>query len=135
MAKDEDIRLWHEHRVLKAMHLQGREWTLQIESVTKGKITGEGGKSDQMPIVKFRGTKLPLGLNKTNTKTLGQLYGYKASQLEGRWVTLYPTTTKGKAGDVVDCIRIRPEVPRPRDGSAQEAPGAADPNDDGREAT
>jgi hypothetical protein len=126
-----DIRLWHEHKVLKAIHLRGRDVTVRIKSIAPGKITGVGGKSDKMPMVEFEGKDLPLGLNKTNTNTLVALYGSKPSQLVGKLITLYPTTTKGKEGTIVECIRIRPVVPRGK-ADALDEPAQADPDGDGR---
>lgn len=118
-ASDEtDIRLWHEHKVLKAIHLQGHDVTVEIESVTPGKITGVGGKSDAMPIAKFKGKDLPFGLNKTNTATLVSMFGKTAKGMVGRKITLFPTTCKGKEGQVVECIRIRPT---PADGQVDPA--------------
>jgi hypothetical protein len=108
---DTDIRLFFDHKVLKCVHLQGRDITVEIESVEAGKITGEGGKSDKMPIVKFRGKELPFGLNKTNAATLIAMYGPKPSGMIGKKITLYPTTCRGKEGKTVDCIRIRPMIP------------------------
>ena len=98
--------------MLKCVHLQGREVTVTIESVTPGEIVGVGGKADRMPIVKFKGEKLPFGLNRTNENTLATLFGPTPRGMIGKRITLYPTTTKGKSGDVVDCIRIRPHLPK-----------------------
>lgn len=129
MAKDpidQDIRLWHDHRVLKAVHLQGRDVTVEIESVTPGKIVGEGGKSDKMPIVKFKGKDLPFGLNRTNENMLVALFGPTPRGMIGKRITLYPTTTKGKSGQIVDCIRIRPQA---ASGAADTSPVVDTPGD------
>lgn len=125
--EDQDIRLWHDHRVLKAVHLQGRDVTVEIESVTPGKIVGEGGKADKMPIVKFRGKTLPFGLNRTNENTLIQLFGPTPRGMIGKKITLYPTTTRGAKGSIVDCIRIRPSVPG---GPADTTPDREEPPSD-----
>lgn len=119
-----DYRLMFDHQVLKALHLQGREHTVVIASVKPGAITGEGGKSDRMPIVAFEGKTLPFGLNKTNARTLAQAFGVDTRAWVGQTVTLFPTTTKfGK--DTVDCIRLR--VPRSAPTATSGAAPASEP--------
>lgn len=133
MAKTDDIRLMHDYKWLKCVHLQGREWTLQIESVDAGTVEGEKGRKSAKPVLRFKGVKLPFAISKTDTKTLVSLYGPKVSQLVGRWVTLFPTTTT-LGGATVECIRIRPTVPAQGAQSSQ-TPAldqAPNPDDDGR---
>lgn len=123
----DDIRLMHDYKWLKCIHLQGREWTLQIESVEAGQVEGEKGRKSAKPVLRFRGTKLPFAISKTDTKTLVSLYGPSARALVGKRVTLYPTTTT-LGGQTVECIRIRPVVPRSdaTDGPATSPSGAGD---------
>lgn len=112
---------------LVAAHLQGRDATVVIESVRAGEIVGEAGRKDKMPIVRLKGKELPLGLNKTNCKTIAAMYGSDTSQWVGKSITLFPTTCKAKEGGIVDCIRIRPSVPT--QASSSKVP---DPEQDGR---
>lgn len=132
-SKTDDIRLMHDYKWLKCVHLQGKEWTLLIESVEAGTVEGEKGRKSAKPVLRFKGVKLPFAISKTDTKTLVGLYGPKASQLVGKLVTLYPTTTT-LSGSTVECIRIRPSVPR----AGEHAPPSVDPSntpnpdDDGR---
>jgi hypothetical protein len=101
-----DVRKWLDRKVMYACDLEGKDWTLEIERVEQGEISTEGGKKG-MPMCHFKGAKKPLGLNSTNTNTIGQLLGtFEASRWPGNRVTLYVTTTKTKAG-IVDCIRVR----------------------------
>lgn len=112
---------------LVAAHLQGRDATVTIESVRAGEIVGEAGRRDRMPIVKLRGKELPLGLNKTNCKTISAMYGNDTAAWVGKQITLFPTTCKAKEGGIVDCIRVRPSIPIPA--GATKTP---DPEQDGR---
>lgn len=131
MATD-DIRLMHDYKWLKCVHLQGREWTLQIESVQAGTVEGEKGRKSAKPVLRFKGTKLPFAISKTDTKTLVSMYGPKVSNLVGKLVTLFPTTTT-LGGQTVECIRIRPAIPK---GQASDGPAVSndhpDPDQDGR---
>jgi len=117
----------HDYKWLKCIHLQGREWTLQIESVEAGTVEGEKGRKSSKPVLRFRGTKLPFAISKTDTNTLVGLYGSKPAGLVGKLVTLYPTTTQ-LSGKTVDCIRIRPTIPKnqPSEGPVTSPSGGAD---------
>lgn len=106
-----DYRTMFDSDYLFAFHLQGREVTLKIARVESGLVKGEKGKKDRKPVVYFAGKEKGLALNKTNGKTIAGLYGNDTAQWIGKLVTLYPTTTEfGR--ETVDCIRIRPGVPR-----------------------
>jgi len=108
---------------LVAAHLQGRDVTVVIDSVRAGEVIGEGGRKDKMPVLKLKGKDLPLGLNKTNCKTVAGMYGPDTTKWVGQAITLYPTTCRGKEGNTVDCIRIRPEIPQRQ--PARDVPGDA----------
>lgn len=109
----DDIRLMHDYKWLRCIHLRGREVTVQIEAVEKGVVEGERGRKANKPVLRFRGQPLPFAISKTDTKTLVRLYGPKAADLVGKWITLVPSTTS-LGNDTVDCIRIKPSVPNGR---------------------
>lgn len=106
-----DYRTMFEKEFLYAFMLNGREATVQIERVTAGSVTGEGGKKSKKPICYFAGKKKPLALNATNCKTIAAMYGNNTDDWIGKRITIYPTTTEF-SGKTVDCIRVRPGVPR-----------------------
>jgi hypothetical protein len=111
MATD-DLRLMFDARYLGAWHLQGRDAHVTIKRVVAGTVEGEKGRKDKAPLIYFDGKDKPLVCNKTNMKTLKSIFGtLSASRLIGKRITLYPTTTKF-GGEVVDCVRIRPEAPK-----------------------
>ena len=112
-----DYRTMFDSDYLFAFHLQGREVTLKIVRVESGLVKGEKGKKDRKPVVYFAGKEKGLALNKTNGKTIAGLYGNDTAQWIGKLVTLYPTTTEfGR--ETVDCIRVRPGVPRGKESPA-----------------
>ena len=101
---------------LFAFDLQGRDVTVTIDRVEAGTITGEAGRKSKKPLVTFRGrdgqpSKKKLALNKTNGKTIAQLYGTDTAGWVGKAITIYPTTTTF-GNDTVECIRVRPQAPK-----------------------
>lgn len=106
---------------LIAAHLLGKDVTVTIEKVIAGEVIGEAGRTAKKPVVYFRGKKLPLALANTNAKTIAGMYGNNTEGWLGKRITLYPTTTK-LGGDMVECIRIRPTIPRGADSAPDPAP-------------
>lgn len=104
-------RLYDDKEFLYAFDLDGKEVVVEIEMVAGGVLTGEKGRSTKKPIVSFAGKTKKLALNKTNGKTIASLYGTDTDRWIGKRITLYPTTTDF-GGETVECIRIRPVVPR-----------------------
>lgn len=105
-----------------------REAVVEIERVTPGEIVGEKGRKDGMPFVYFKGKNKPLGLNKTNTKTIIRLTGtFNHEKWIGVWLTLYVAKVDGKEGEV-HAIRIRPKLAQPRTGEQKSAPPSAPAN-------
>lgn len=102
-----------------AFDLQGKDTVVTIERVTAGTLTALGGRKSKKPLCYFKGKQKPLAMNATNCKTVAALFGNDTEGWVGKSITLYPTTTE-MAGDVVDCIRIRPKeatkpAPEPSD--------------------
>jgi len=89
--------------------------TLEIARVVVGKaVSAEKPKGERKPFVYLRGPsgewKKPLVCGATNAKTIQSIAGSPhVEKWVGVKITLYPTTTKAKGGEVVDCIRIRPQ--------------------------
>jgi hypothetical protein len=110
----DDIRAYYDSKVLRVWHLAGKDRTYKIARVQR--ITTEfRGETKKRPLLwltdgKGRPVPLPLELNATNRNSIQQLYGDKVSAWLGRLITLYPTQTD-MAGQTVDCIRVRNQVP------------------------
>jgi hypothetical protein len=94
---------------LFAYDLQGRDVTVTISRVVAGQLTDQNGRKSKKPVVFFEGKDKGLALNSTNAKTIAALYGNYVEAWVGKSITIYPTTTK-MAGEVVECIRVRPKV-------------------------
>lgn len=119
---NDDIRLLYESTWLSAPDLRGQDVTLTIAKIEGAEVVGEGGKKNKKPkifwVEKARdGSDIkPMPLNKTNWRTLQNLYGTGNSikALIGKRVTLYATTCRGAQGGQVDCVRIRNVRPEDR---------------------
>ena len=106
-------RAMFDSRWLYAHDLNGKDVTLTISKVEKGELLNQDQKTEHKPVLSFVEPKSNkrLVLNKTNAKTVATLYGNSVSGWVGKRITLYPTTTRA-FGQTVDCIRIRPQVPK-----------------------
>lgn len=123
-----DVRTFFDAQCLFAFHLGGKEVTVKIAKVTGGELVGHGGKKTKKPMLFFAGKELPLGLNKTNVKTIGAAFGFDTKEWIGKEIVLYPTTTQF-GSETVDCIRVRVAKPggARRDGPpTQREPGQDD---------
>lgn len=88
----------------------GEDLTVTIDYVQNEVVTGSGGKKEECMVAHLVGQK-PLILNMTNSKSIHKLYGPYIEDWKGKQITLYASTTK-LAGEVVECLRIRPNVVR-----------------------
>jgi hypothetical protein len=122
-AKDEDIqsndwRAYFDSSCLRVWHLTGKDRTFKIVRVTRltsEMISGNKREVKKQPKLELedgqgRPVPLPLLLNKTNAKTIAQMYGNNPAQWVGKLVTLFPSTTS-VGGEERDCIRVRPKIP------------------------
>lgn len=100
----------------------GTEPILTIKALYYGMATLSNGKEEK-EIIEFAENSVPgiknvrpMIVNATARKTLRKLYkGTSADQLEGKLIKLYviPEGARNpKTGEKVDCIRIKPEIPK-----------------------
>jgi hypothetical protein len=94
-----------------AFDLNGKDVVVEIAKVVAGELTSTGGRKSKKPIAYFKGKEKGLALNATNCKVIAGMYGNDTSHWVGKRITLYPTTTQ-MGGDTVECIRVRPGIPR-----------------------
>ena len=76
-------------KFLRASDLQDRAVNVTIDRVEMGDIADDTVK----PVVYFVGKEKGLVLNKTNTKTISNLYGGESDDWAGKSITIYPTET------------------------------------------
>jgi len=88
----------------------GDDLTVTIEYVQLETIKMMGGKSEDHSVMHLVGQK-PMILNATNSKSIHKLYGPYIENWAGKQITLFASTAK-MAGEMVECLRIRPNVPQ-----------------------
>jgi len=96
-----------------AYALGGEDLTLTIRETRRELVIGANGKKEDCMVIHWmeRDYK-PLILNRTNAKSITKLLGSAyVEDWSGKRITLYPTTTKF-GGEVVECLRIRPTLPK-----------------------
>ena len=105
---------------VKAADLRGKDVTLTIRKITVEKLNRMGtSKKEPRPIVYFQETarkaeregvdEKRLVLNKTNARTIADLYGNETDDWIGQKITLYGTEVQFGRGRV-EAIRIRPKA-------------------------
>ena len=88
-----------------------KEMNITIIKVVREMVTGNGGKKEECTVAKLKDMK-PFILNRTNSKTITKLAGSQyIEDWEGLTITVYSTTTS-VAGETVECLRVRPMLPR-----------------------
>lgn len=87
----------------------GEDVTVTIDYVTREMVTGAGGKKEECTVAHLKGDVKPFILNVTNSKSIAKLYGPYIEDWVGKQITLYASTAK-LAGEVVECLRVRPKV-------------------------
>lgn len=97
-------------KYLAAADLKGVAVTLVMAHVTMEKI-----REDARPVLYFQGKEKGMVLNKTNGRTISQIYGGETEHWAGKSIRLFPTETDYQ-GKRVPCIRVGvPTKPRPED--------------------
>lgn len=124
-----DIRRMFDDRYLGSWDLEGGDRVATIVRVEQGELEGEKGRKDLKPLVYIQESKKALVLNKTNMHTIAKLYGYDASKWTGKQVMLYPTQTQ-VGRETKDCIRVRPQRPKPQRAAGAPPPPPREPGDD-----
>lgn len=110
-----DYRTMFDRDYLGAWDLP-RDVNVQIRKVEAKKLNN-GKKSALKPILYFEGKEKGMACNKTNGKTIAAMYGNDVDKWLGKWITIYPTTTSF-GSETVECIRVRPMIPKSKGGQA-----------------
>lgn len=109
-----DIRSLFDKAFLYNYDLQGRDVTVTIRKVVGGTVPCSDGTKKKMPVLFFEKSTKGFGCNITNVRSIAAMYGtFDYDKWVGKRITLFPTTCQ-MAGQVKDCIRIRPNIPGTR---------------------
>jgi hypothetical protein len=105
-------KMMDDKEMLYAHDLDNRDVTITIEKVVGGELRGENNKKSKKPIAHIKGKTKKLALNVTNCRIIEQLAGTPdPAEWAGMRVTIFPTTTDF-GGKTVECIRVRPYLPK-----------------------
>lgn len=87
--------------------------TAEIVRVTKREMAGTGRiKKNSKPVLEFKNTEKRLIAGVTICKTIEGMYGNDVANWIGKRITMYAATTKSEGGEIVDCVRVRPMIPK-----------------------
>lgn len=88
-----------------------RDAVVTISKVEAATLVAQGNKKAKKPVLYFEGKEKGLACNKTNAKTIAAMYGNDTAKWIGKRITIYATKTMF-GSEQVDCIRVRPSIPR-----------------------
>lgn len=112
MTMATDYRSMFDRDYLGAWDLPaGRDVVVTIAKVEAGTLTSQGNRKTRKPVIHFEGKEKGFALNKTNGKAIANMYGPKVESWIGKRIALYATTTTF-GSETVECIRVRPTVPK-----------------------
>lgn len=91
-----------------------KDTTVTIVGTKQAKLEGNGTtiKAGKRPVLSFKNTEKKLIVNATIGKAIQGMYGADTDAWVGKKITLYATQCKAQAGGMVDCVRVRPMIPK-----------------------
>lgn len=93
---------------LSACDLDGKEVTVSIEGAELVHLKGNPGDPGKDRVVlRLKGAKKRVVLNKINCKAICRAYGNETSDWIGKPLTIYPDTCTSFGVKNVPCIRVR----------------------------
>lgn len=94
---------------LRWTDIDGHEPVVKISRVVQGKV---GFPATKKPVIYFEGKEKPFAANVSCCTVIGSLHGNSPDGWSGKSIKLFVTTTQSKSGETVNCIRVRPVVPK-----------------------
>jgi hypothetical protein len=104
-----------ESNVLRYVDLDGREFTVQIEKIEKGKVVGAGGKSSGKGLIYLTGWPKPMSAGSETLTQIANHYGKEVANWVGKWIKIWPDPSVKYGGEKVGGIRIRNTLPNEED--------------------
>lgn len=118
-AEDQHWRNGFDSRFLRHTALNGKPMTVTIVDIgnlKSSRVVKREGAAPELQTKSQRLIKLAefdkkWATNITNCEIIETLYGADMHGWIGKRITLYPTKTRGPTGGMVDCMRVRDQVP------------------------
>ena len=98
--------------VIRFVDLGGKDHTVKIVKVAKGKVTGTGGKTNGKAMLYFEGKEKPYGAGTAVLSVIASLYSEDTRQWVGKWITIFPDPTVKNPSGGFGGVRVRPTVPK-----------------------
>jgi hypothetical protein len=102
-----------ESDVIRYVDLDGKEYTLRIAAIKRGKVVGTGGKSTGKAMISFEGREKPLAAGTAVLSQIAALYGNDTKAWVGKAVTIYGDPTIKYGGQAVGGVRVKAPVGEP----------------------
>jgi hypothetical protein len=104
--------------VFPSKYIAAADLNNQNVRVTISRVEIEKIGDDTKPVIYFKGKQKGLVCNKTNSKTIAQIYGDETDDWAGGELILFPIMTDYQ-GKPVEAVRVR--APQPKDNPKQQA--------------
>ena len=89
-----------------------QELTVTIESISHENVTNQDGQEEQCVVMRIKGAKKPMILNKTNMKIITKLFGTPyIEDWSGRKVIIYAAKVRA-FGEMIEALRIKNQLPQ-----------------------
>jgi hypothetical protein len=107
------FRKFYDAKYVGSWDLPDKDTVVTITKVVGEELTSVGGRTNKKPVLYMKGTEKGLALNKTNSKAIAGMYGVQIEDWIGKRISLYKSTTRAPDGSGdVECIRVRPQIPK-----------------------
>lgn len=88
-----------------------RDYVVQIEKVTRGKVVGAGGKSSGKGMIHLTGWPKPIAAGTAVLSMIAGIHGTDTTKWPGKWIQIYPDSTVTYGREKVGGVRVRPTEP------------------------
>lgn len=109
------FRCFLDSDVIRFVDLDGRDFTVQIAKVKRGKVTGALGKSTSKAMITLEGWPKPLGCGAAILTQIAAHFGNDTRAWEKQWITIWPDPSVKYGTDKVGGIRVRNKLPTPEE--------------------
>ncbi len=93
--------------------LKGRDVSLQIKKIKKGKVVGIGAKTERKVLIWFEGSSdKKLIAVPTIMSQIAALHGVNVESWVGKWITIWPDPSVTYGKERCGGVRVRPVVPK-----------------------
>ena len=90
----------------------GQELIVTIESISRENVKNQDGKEEQCVVMRIKGAKKPMILNKTNMRIITKLFGTPyIEDWSGRKVIIYAAKVRA-FGEMIEALRIKNQLPQ-----------------------